>query len=341
MGGNTISTEKKKPNIGNGTELLISPILNYETLPYLTRGHTKTFGTFKIPDKFNENFKDEIQTVNKTWDTYGSKRLLYKGDKLLCCTTKTNFYWHDDNNNTSNTLNNKYSILATCDPRSKQLSINDYCDETLSDICFRDYWDNPLKKYITQENVDASCIVWIDAVIKRNNEITNQLNTYMSGKCSTSINNKFCKNWISSIRLLNNDSFNDLADSILYSQPLDIKNNDLKCSFPSYYDIMVSKRVIEPRQCWNPDCGKSELWQLLKRDLNVRNTCSIYGCNIKIDSIRLNKSSSVNISCKQETYVNVDHNTNIDLMNQVTNVTHINNGFIYIIIILCFIIYLW
>nr|WGO62687.1 myristylated protein [Wadden Sea poxvirus] len=253
---------------------LISSLNQYNTL-YIGRVDLKKKTELK------KIFPEFIFTDSGPQNLTAVTRSKYTNNIICCNNLMLSNYWTDDKNNIYD--NYKFGrYLNSCDPNIYDIGI---CDNHMLNYC----------KNIKKDN---SCNTWLNSVIHRyDNTIKEQLFLKLINLCTKDVTIPICEEFLHSLRFINNETTNNIIDYILELQNDDFKNTYMKCSYPSDKTLLESFKYNETRECWDPECAKSNVNFLLTKNYQNLGLCTINKCNINIDNINIDKTSNIRMSC--------------------------------------------
>ncbi|QRY18946.1 ORF-76 [Teiidae poxvirus 1] len=243
------------------------------------------------PGQDAHNVFPEFTITEVTKGLYKFRRIKYLGDIVSCCSNPLlDHYWQDDKNE----IFNRYQSgrkLKTCDPLTKTLSGSTLCDAVLIDLCVNE-----------ESRIDRNtCNEWLGYALQRpTDKLVDTVNRKFIEVCSKGVNNKPCEDWLHHLRVIGGKKNDDIIDNILMQQTPDFKKKYMKCSFPDRDITSLSSKIIEPRECWDPECISANVHFLLSKNYRNLSLCHIYRCNISIINLLLSNDSSLKISCHND-----------------------------------------
>lgn len=241
-------------------------------------------------------FIDEYKVNRKIDSLIDLKREKYNGDKRYCCLNKKKHYWLNSKGEKTDEPSVK-KILYTCDPGSRAIGYDIYCDDVMFEACVEK------KDYEHRE----FCSVWFDNLEYRKPEML-KVSNRMALDCKDNIEGTpYCKEWMESLRKMNDEELNMVADTVLKSQ---IDKSSLKCAFPPIRIKKEELKVITSKECWYKECIDTETWKLLTENIYRRNQCHMYECNVSINNIlQFSDKSEIKIICRNK--ISVDNNNDV------------------------------
>lgn len=282
-------------------------------------------GTSKESDY---SFLNEFKVNFKQGKLIDLERIEYYGEKRICCLEDFKHYWLDENGSIVHEPDTK-GKLCSCDPLARALGYDSYCDEIMEEVCLEDN---------TEVEYKTKCKTWFVNLPQRIEKF-NEVSDKMFKNCKENIEYGFCKDWINSLRDVNNEDLNSLADTILKSQNNKIKAK-LKCAFPPQYILNDELKTLTAKECWYKYCIDAENWELLTINLYKKNLCHMYECNINIMNIlNISDISDIKILCRNKSVVQ-----NINEMNTILKEESKFNMFLvtkYDILFLFFLLFLF
>lgn len=279
MGGTNSSIQYRVWPKGTSKETTSSIFDRRMAIPSYREDELLSLGTCNI-DIFNTMFDRNFQVLDKGQNYSDAKRGKYSDNEKCCLTTPMT---NEDN-----------GVIFSCSSDTKKFT-NTFCDEILREKCV-----------VPDGNVN--CPVWIRASVQRNNEVTLNLFTRYA---MDHFDDPYSKAFIIALRDFAADSnnFNEVADNILSSYSDQIKNDSLKCAFPSKNILDNEERINTPIECWYRECVITTLDKLLTKNIIKRNECVISVCDVNISKLNIS-NQDILISCK-----NQFKKTSIDIVN--------------------------
>ncbi|QGT47188.1 ORF104 [Saltwater crocodilepox virus] len=228
----------------------------------------------------------EFDVAEEIGGLYRVRRRTFLADPARCCADpRLGYYWETADGKTSPYYDYLTDpSLRTCDPRSRDLLGSDYCDAAMKARC------------AGGTDGAALCSEWIAAAVVGRG--SRDVNNFMAARCRADVTRPLCEDWLHALRVANTRELDAVADGVLMRQPADFKSARMRCSFPSAATLTVAARVIEPRECWDPNCVNGNANFFLSENYRNLSLCSIYKCNIDIASLRMDPKSRLMVSCR-------------------------------------------
>ncbi|ALA62464.1 myristylated protein [Turkeypox virus] len=291
MGSGLILPEKPRP-IGIDTAETLSSIPKLlHAIPGSKLGESLRIGYASgKEDEIRKTFP-EFDIAHVVHGLYEIRRRTYLGDTVKCCTSpQLAYYW--ENNDKTSPVYTTGSSLKTCDPLTKNFSSSTVCDNIMTNLCSN--FNSKIDRKICNE--------WLGSALTRPDpKMVENINNHYINICSKGADNYVCEDWIHHLRVVGGKENDDLIDNILMQQRVEFKERYMKCSFPNQDTILLSNRIIEPRECWDKECISSNIHFVLSKNYHNLSLCHIYRCNVSINNLILDSSSSIRISCHDET----------------------------------------
>ncbi|ATI21003.1 entry/fusion complex component myristylprotein [Western grey kangaroopox virus] len=300
--GNTVQLPVSTPPAQVYTEeMLLSAARMLETLPVARPGEYARIGllvkdspSFAATTAALRDTFPEFELVETAERLFALVRHRYSGDPSRCCIQGTlTHYWEDANGRISSHYSPRHR-LRTCDPETKDSSTFSACDDTMLDFC------SPMATSLPRDDEHREvCARWLGSAMQRTDGTPDRINSKYSTACiAAGADHPLCEDWLHVLRATGGTTYDETIDTVLVAQTDEFKRTHMRCSFPDRSAIHLASRIIEPRECWDPECLRANTNFLLSRNYHDMSLCHIYRCNVSIDNLILDERSNVKLSCR-------------------------------------------
>lgn len=240
-------------------------LISYDIGEYLSFGKTDL-------ETIRDRFNNEFDLIEKNQGFVDGKRQTYDTSDT-CCFIKENYFI-------------KENIIHSCNPTTYTFNSNT-CDTALYNLC------------IVSKGTNFKCEPWIRSVVQRKISLFDNVLEFCSKEENR--NHNFTKIFLTSLRDFDNDNnYNQIADNILNSYSIDIRNTEYKCAFSNneVNNIQLTNPILI-KECWYKECVLSPVFKLLTENIIRRQLCKITICDINIHELNIS-NNEVEIICNNK-----------------------------------------
>ncbi|QGN68061.1 myristylprotein of the poxvirus entry/fusion-complex [Equine molluscum contagiosum-like virus] len=267
------------PEVPLGELLRIGPLITEE--PRLTQ--IRNFLHEMLP---------EFDLVQTGKGLFGLRRHRHLGDLGRCCTSRgLRAYWEDTRTGEVFPEYGEGRSLRTCEPGARDKT-GSLCDPVLFGWC-----DGP--------QADAElCRRWLGGVFTRHEVAppggvtsADAIIVQYARRCAQDVQTPQCEAWLHAMRVANEARYDRIIDAVLAQQSPAFRSEHMKCSYPTRRTLELSRHVLEPRECWDPNCVRGNVNFLLSENYHALARCHIYRCNVSIGTLVMDARSKLRVSC--------------------------------------------